>query len=118
MIKRFEDIRSWKEARELNKIIYSLTNGKSFEKDYGLKDQIRRASVSISSNIAEGFGRNSRKEFARFLYIANGSCFEVMSQSYIAFDLNYINQEEFNLIRQKCEYIKHLIIALIQKLKQ
>lgn len=95
-IERFEDIKAWQEARSLVKIIYTLTSENSeFNKDFGLKDQIRRASVSIMSNIAEGFARRTDKDFARFLYIALGSVSEVQSQMYVALDLGYIAMEEF-----------------------
>lgn len=75
----FEEILSWQKARELNVTIYKVTNSNDlFNKDFGLKDQIRRASVSISSNIAEGFERQTTKEFIRFLYIAKASAGEVV----------------------------------------
>jgi four helix bundle protein len=102
-IEKFEDINAWKKARELTKEIYLLTNNGDFSKDYALKDQVRRCSVSISSNIAEGFERQSDKEFARFLYIAKGSCGELRSQIYIALDVNYINKEQAQEIQNKAE---------------
>ena len=92
-IRSFEDIVAWQKARELVKIIYKMTNDlEDFRKDFGLKDQIRRASVSSMSNISEGFARNSDKEFANFLNIARGSVAEVQCQLYVALDLSYIDK--------------------------
>jgi len=84
----FEDIIAWQKARELNTVIYTVTNSNQlFNSDYGLRDQMRRASISITSNIAEGFERETTKEFIRFLYIAKASAGEFRSQLYLAFDL-------------------------------
>ena len=91
----FEEINSWQKARSLNKKIYLITENEFFKKDFDLARQIRRSSVSISSNIAEGFERNTDKEFIHFLFIAKGSAGEVRSQLYLALDLNYITQEVF-----------------------
>lgn len=93
--KRFEDILAWQKAREVTRIIYFQTNSGHFAKDYGLRDQLRRSSVSIMANIAEGFGRRSDKEFANFLNIAHGSAAESQSHLYVALDLGYVNQGEF-----------------------
>jgi len=95
-IERFEDLIAWQKARELTKQIYDVTRTGQFSKDFGLKDQIRRASVSVMSNIAEGFDRGGRKEFHRFLVIAKGSCAEVRSQLYIARDIGYIDKKYFD----------------------
>lgn len=89
-IEKFEDIKAWQIARELVREIYRITNKDEFAKDFGLKDQIRRAAVSIMSNISEGFERGSDKEFNQFLNYARGSSAEVKSQLYIASDLGYI----------------------------
>lgn len=94
-IRRFEDIGAWQKARELTKQIYAVTKRNPFAQDYALRDQIRRASISVMSNIAEGFGRNSDREFANFLNIAIGSAVEVQSQLYPALDQGYIDQLEF-----------------------
>ncbi len=94
--KGFEQIISWRKARELNKEIYRLTKDSKFSKDFALRDQIRRASISISSNIAEGFGRKSNKEFIYFLNVAQASCYEVKSQLYLALDIEYIMESEFS----------------------
>lgn len=92
----FEQIVSWKKARELNKEVYRLTKDSKFSKDFALRDQIRRASISISSNIAEGFGRKSNKEFIYFLNVVQASCYEVKSQLYLALDIEYITESEFS----------------------
>jgi four helix bundle protein len=94
-ITRFEEIEGWKTARQLTNIIYRLTEQGAFIKDYGLKDQIRRAGVSIMSNIAEGFESRTDTQFVNFLGHARGSAGEVRSQLYIALDLKYISHEQF-----------------------
>jgi four helix bundle protein len=94
-IKRFEEIEAWQTARELTKLIYSLTEETKFSRDFGLKDQIRRASVSIMSNISEGFESQTQAQFIRYLSIAKASAGEVRSQLYVAKDLDYITQEQF-----------------------
>ncbi len=81
-IEKFEDIDAWQKARALSKAIYSVTGNGAFSHDFGLRDQIRRAAVSIMSNIAEGFDRGSNREFTQFLYIAKGSTAEVQAQLY------------------------------------
>ncbi|MFC1868085.1 four helix bundle protein [Thermodesulfobacteriota bacterium] len=95
-VERFEDLVAWQKARELMKQIYFLTNKEPFSKDFGLRDQIRRASVSIMSNLAEGFERSGRPEFHQFVVIAKGSCAEVRSQLYVALDVGCITQECFD----------------------
>jgi len=105
-INSFEEIVSWQKSRELNIYIYSLTNkNETFKKDFGLRDQIRRSSISISSNIAEGYERQTTKEFIRFLYIAKASAGEFRSQLYLAFDLNYLNLEDFEKLKLKASEI-------------
>jgi len=91
--KNFEDLDIWKLARELTGNIYKLTNGGKFARDFGLRDQIRRASVSVMSNIAEGYERGGNQEFIQFLSIAKGSCGEVRCQLYVASDQGYIRKE-------------------------
>ena len=92
----FEEIEAWQKARRLTQDIYNISNHGLFSKDFGLRDQIRRASVSIMSNIAEGFERNGTKEFVQFLAIAKGSVGEVKGQLYVALDQGYINQDTFD----------------------
>ncbi len=95
-ITRFEDIQAWQTARQLSKLIYSLTAQGAFAKDFGLKDQIRRAAVSVMSNIAEGFESRTDAQFINFLGSTRASAGEVRSQLYVALDCRYISQEQFN----------------------
>ena len=114
----FEEILSWQKARILNVAIYKATNTNPlFSKDFGLKDQIRRASVSISSNISEGFERQTTKEFIRFLYIAKASAGELRSQLYLAFDLDYIDEEEFKKLELQVKEVSKLISGLLKYLQ-
>jgi four helix bundle protein len=117
-ITRFEDIESWQLARELTKLIYDAAKGQQFSKDYGLKDQICRASVSVMSNTAEGFNAGSSAEFARFLAYAQRSCSEVQSQLYVALDQNYITQSGFDEIYELAGKTGSKIGAFIKYLKQ
>ena len=94
--RRFEDIQAWQLGRELNREVYRLTSGGGFARDFGLRDQIRRASVSVTSNVAEGYGRRSARDFARFLTMASGSTAEVQSQLYLALDLGYLSRDDFD----------------------
>ncbi len=113
-IRRFEEIRAWQEARELVKMIYqAIRDNKNFYRDFGLREQIQRASISVVSNIAEGFGRRSRKEFIQFLFVAKGSIAEVQSQLYIALDQSYITQEVFSMLYDKSEEVAKLLSGFI-----
>ena len=94
-ITRFEEIEAWQTARELTKLIYSLTDETKFSRDFGLKDQIRCASVSTMSNISEGFESQTQAQFVRYLGLAKASAGEVRSQLYVSRDLDYITQEQF-----------------------
>jgi len=116
-ISQFEDIEAWKKGRELAKGIYTVTAIGEFARDYGLKDQIRRAVVSVISNIAEGFSRQTDQEFVQFLHIAKGSTSEVQSQLYIALDLEYISQEEFSKLYNQADKVAKLISGFIRYLK-
>ncbi len=111
---RFEELDVWKNARALSKEVY--ISSKSWS-DFELKDQIRRAVVSISSNIAEGYDRGSKADFARFLYIARGSGSEVRSQLYLAFDLGYLTKERFDDLYLKIDKIVRQLASFIAKLK-
>ena len=95
-IEQFEDIDAWKKARELAQAIYEVTSVAEFARDFGLRDQIRRAAVSVMSNIAEGFERSGDKEFRQFLSLAKGSAGEVKAQLYVAVDARFLSQEQFD----------------------
>ncbi len=114
--KSFEELNIWQNARELVNLIYEFTKGGRFSRDYSLIDQIRRASVSIMSNIAEGFERGSNKEFIQFLYIAKGSCGELRSQLCIAFDQQYISREDFSKAKDECLKLSSMTNNLIRYL--
>jgi four helix bundle protein len=115
--KRFEEIRAWQKARQATKRIYEVTNDGGFAKDFGLRDQIRRSSVSIMANIAEGHGRRSDKEFSNFLNIAHGSVAETQSHLYIALDLNYLKQEDFKQLYELLDEISKMLMSLTQHLR-
>lgn len=96
--KSFEEIESWQKARELTRKVYTVSNQGAFTKDFGLRDQIRRASVSIMSNIAEGFERDGKGEFLQILAVAKGSSGEVRAQLYIALDQDYLDKNTFETL--------------------
>jgi len=114
---RFEDIAAWQKARELTRLIYKISRQKQSSREYSLSSQIQRASVSVMSNIAEGFDRGGAKEFIHFLTIAKASVSEVESQLYIALDNNYIRKNEFNEIYKISTDVKFLISGFIRYLK-
>ncbi len=114
---RFEDILAWQKARELANLVYRLTNSNRLKKDYVLRDQLRRAGVSPMLNIAEGFGRNTQKEFYQFLVIARGSVVETQSIAYLISGLGYISGDEFNLLMARAKECEKLITALAKSLK-
>jgi four helix bundle protein len=116
-IKSFEDLPVWQDARKFTNKIYSLTKTFPREENYGLSSQITRATVSIMSNIAEGFDRYSVKEFINFLIIARGSISEAQSDLYIALDLKYINQEEFQETYKQSKNLGKQINGLIKYLR-
>ena len=117
-INRYEDILGWQKARELTNFVYNLTRQDSFARDYGLKDQIQRATVSIMSNIAEGFGRDSNRDFIQFLSISKASTNEVRSQLYVALDQKYITPDQFDQGYQLCKETIHTIGGFIAYLKK
>jgi len=117
-IERFEDIEAWKVARELVKAVYGITKVGEFARDYGLKDQIRRASVSILSNIAEGFERGGDNEFRQFLATAKGSCGEVRAQLYATLDQSYLTSEQFTSISNQALDISRMLSGLIKYLRE
>jgi four helix bundle protein len=112
----FEEINSWQKSRIFNKRIYQITENSNFKKDFDFVRQIRRASISISSNIAEGFEINTDKEFIYFLYVAKASAGEVRSQIYLAFDLEYIVKQEFEELLESITEISKLLSGFIKYL--
>ena len=110
-INRFEDIQAWQRARELVNDIYTITAVNPFAKDFGLRDQLRRAAVSIMLNIAEGFARRTNKEFSQFLVNAHGSAAEVQAALYIALDQGYINKDKFDEHYDKTGEISRMLMA-------
>jgi four helix bundle protein len=116
-VERFEQLDVYREARELTNRIYGMTKGIKFAKDFGLTDQIRRASVSVMSNIAEGFERGSTAEFVQFLFIAKGSSGELRSQLAVALDQQYIDEKVYSEVLDKCLKISSMISKFINYLK-
>ena len=114
--KTFEEINAWQNARLLVREVYAMTGCGDFCKDYGLRDQIQRAAVSICSNIAEGFERRGNREFINFLWIAKGSAAEVCSQLYNAKDLGYITDERFKSMYDSAKQIGGMLFNLITTL--
>ncbi len=115
-ITRFEDLSCWQKSRELLNYVFDLCEKEKLSKDFGTKDQIRRASVSVMNNIAEGFGRYSNKQFTNFLDYSNASCLEVRSMSYVLLDRKYINEDEFNKLYELCVETTKQIIGFIKYL--
>ena len=115
--KRFEEIQAWQKARLVTRMVYEATAQGQFARDYGLRDQLRRASVSIMANIAEGFGRHSDKEFANFLNMAHGSVSDAQSHLYVALDLRYIDRESFKHLYDLLDEISRMTLALAQRLR-
>ena len=111
-VEKFEDLVAWQKARELTKQIYEITKQGAFSKDYGLCDQIRRATVSVMSNLAEGFERGSSSEFHQFIVIAKASCAEVRSQLYVAYDVGHITQNQFDDATKLAEEVSRIIGGL------
>ncbi len=117
-VERFEELDVWKKARHLTNCVYDLTDGPLFAKDFSLRDQIRRAAVSILSNIAEGFERGSDSEFRNFLVIAKGSAGEVRAQLFVALDRKYLCEQEFVEAKEQCEAISAMLLRLIAYLRK
>jgi len=115
---KFEEIKAWQKAREITLHVYRATSNGNFAKDFGLKDQIRRASVSIMANIAEGHGRRTNSEFANFLNLARGSVAEVQSHLYVAVGLNYIDQLEFDRLYSELTEVSRMTLALAKYLRE
>jgi four helix bundle protein len=115
-ISRFEDIEAWKKARQLNKAIYTTSSKGKFAHDFSLRDQIRRASISVMSNIAEGFERGGDKEFRQFLAVAKGSTGEVRSQLYAALDVGFLEEPEFLELYNMSNELSRLIAGFMRYL--
>jgi four helix bundle protein len=117
-IERFEDILSWQKARALTKEVYASTRSGPFARDYGLKDQIQRASVSTMANIAEGFERGGDREFLQFLSNSKGSCGEVKSHLYVALDQDYVTQVAFDHLYTQADEVSRLVGGFMAYLRQ
>ena len=115
---KFEDIEAWQRARELTREIYTASNENPFSKDFGLRDQVRKTSVSIMSNIAEGFERDGTKEFIQFLSVAKGSSGELRSQLYVALDQGYLEEERFDRLLDIVLETSRMIGGLINYLRK
>jgi len=114
----FEEIEGWQKARLLVREIYAISNREPFAKDFALRDQMRRAGVSVMSNIAEGFGRDGTREFVQFLAMAKGSVNEVKAQLYVAIDQGYISQQDFDRLLALTDEIGGMIGGLMRYLQQ
>lgn len=117
-MQRFEDVVAWQKARALNVAVYRLTRTEPFVRDFGLASQIQRATISVMANIAEGFERGSLTEFNQFLSIAKGSCAEVRSHLYAAFDVGYIDEPTFLALKSQAEEVGGLLRALRRSVRQ
>ena len=117
-IERFEDIIAWQKAREMVKEIYRVSGDGKFAKDYGLRDQLRRAAVSVMLNIAEGFARKTSREFMQFLVIAHGSAAEVQAGLYVALDQSYISQSQFESLYKQADETSKLIMGFSNYLRK
>jgi four helix bundle protein len=117
-IEKFEDVVAWQKARELTKKVYAHTKIGGFAKDFGLKDQIQRASVSAMANIAEGFDRGGDKEFSQMLSVSKGSCGEVKSHLYVALDQQYLTQTQFTQLYNGADEVGKLIAGFMDYLRQ
>lgn len=113
----FKSLKVWQKGKDIAVHIYRITNTGAFNKDYGLRDQIRRAAVSIASNIAEGDERETNKESVRYFYIAKGSSAEILTQAIIAHEIGYISKETFEDLEQRCMEISGMLSKLIQARK-
>src|SRR4026208_776721 len=111
-IDRFEDFVAWQKARKLTSDIYEVTGQGKFARDFGLKDQIRRAAVSSMSNLAEGFERGRATEFHQFLSVAKGSCAELRTQLYVALDVGYLSRSAFETLMTQATEVGQILGGL------
>lgn len=116
MANAFEDLKVWQKARVLTQWIYTLTKSGPLSADFGLKDQLQRASVSVMANIAEGFERSSTREYRQFLNIAKGSCGEVRSLLYIVKDNGYYSEQAIQKVQNEAIQVSRMLSALIKSL--
>lgn len=117
-IKRFEDIDVWKESRKLVNVVYDLANKELFKRDFGLREQLRKAAVSCMANVAEGFDSGTNRQFIQMLTYTGRSASEVQSELYIASDRKYITQSEFDKCYKQAEVVRKLSSGLIRYLKK
>lgn len=115
-MKTYRDLMVWQKAMALVTEIYKVTKSFPRREDYGLTSQLRRCAVSIPSNIAEGYGRNSRNEYIRFLQIASGSLYELQTQLEIAANLGYLKKDEFELLYESTREVERMLSVLIRRL--
>lgn len=116
-VERFEDLRCWQSARRLVKEVYLASEGGKLGKDFPIRDQLRRAALSVMNNIAEGFGKFSSKDFIRFLDISQSSALEVRSILYVVLDLNYLSEEKIHELMSLADETRNLSLALIKYLR-
>lgn len=117
-VERFEELEVWQEARTLASEVYRATERGGFGRDFGMRDQIRRAAVSVMSNIAEGFERRSDRDFARFLRFAQGSAGEMRSVLYVAHDVGHLDEQSFEELKQRSEQVSRRIARLAAYLRK
>lgn len=117
-VQAFEELEVWQKARELVKNIYEISNRGAFAKDFGLRDQVRRAAVSILANIAEGFERGGTGEFVQFLAVAKGSAGELRAHLYVAFDQGYIDEGAFEQLRTASRVLSRMVSGLMAYLQK
>jgi four helix bundle protein len=115
--KTFEEIEAWQQARELTRLVYEVSGRGAFGRDFALRDQIRRAAVSVMSNVAEGFGRGGAREFVQFLSVARGSASEVSAQFYVALDQGYVSKEGFGRLQEQAVRTGSVLSGLIRYLR-
>ena len=117
-IKRFEDLECWQEARKFVRLVYEMVDGNRFKKDFELVGQLKRSAISSMANIAEGFHRNSTKEFMRFLDYSRASVAETLSHCYIAIDQQYISEDELKKVKQQADVVWKKVNNFISYLRK
>jgi four helix bundle protein len=110
----FQELKVWRKSKDLAVYVYKLTKGGEIGKDFGLRDQIRRASVSVPSNIAEGDELGTDKQSIRFFYIAKGSTAELLTQAIIAYEIGYLDKKSFKFVENECQAISGMLTRLIK----